>query len=217
MSPNPAVLTWPRPVASGSLAVDYLTILYETSPTGPKTWTGVAIGDADASRVIVVSVGYSGASTNALISVTIGGVAATIHVAKATTPVLAIASASVPTGTTADITVTPTSGSPSRYHVGVWRIVGGPVSVVASGTNEYADTTTHETTLNAAAGGVIIAHGYGTGTDVTWTGVTERWDGLSEVRSTGGDSSTSGATHTFSSTGSTAVAHVIQAATFTTA
>lgn len=96
------------------------------------TFTAQAIGVAAANRRVFVSATSSATSINANISaVTIGGVAATIHAATANTGntrngVVAIASAIVPSGTTADVVVTHTTdiGVLLGCHISVYRATG---------------------------------------------------------------------------------------------
>ncbi len=109
-------------------------------------FTAQAIGAADIGRRVFVSATSSATTANSGISaVTIGGIAATIHAATNNTGntrngVVAIASAIVPTGTTADVVVThplPVLGC----HISVYRASG-----LVSGTP--FDTATSDNAAN---------------------------------------------------------------------
>lgn len=96
------------------------------------TFTARAIGAADIGRRIFVAATSSATSINAHVSaVTIGGVSATIHAEAGNTGntrngVVAIASAIVPSGTTADVVVTHTAdlGVLLGCHISVYRATG---------------------------------------------------------------------------------------------
>lgn len=96
------------------------------------TFTAQAIGAAAADRRIFVSATSSASSNNAAVStITIGGISATIHAQAQNTGntrngVVAIASAIVPSGTTADVVVTHTTdvGVLLGCHVSVYRATG---------------------------------------------------------------------------------------------
>lgn len=113
------------------------------------TFTAQAIGAAAANRRIFVSATSSATSINAAVSaVTIGGIAATIHAATANTGntrngVVAIASAIVPSGATADVVVTHTAdlGVLLGCHISVYRATG-----LVSGTPH--DTATADNAAN---------------------------------------------------------------------
>lgn len=97
--------------------------------TTAYTFTAQAIGAADIGRRVFVSATSSASSLNSGISaITIGGIAATIHAATNNTGntrngVVAIASAIVPTGTTADVIVTHPL-SVLGCHISVYRATG---------------------------------------------------------------------------------------------
>lgn len=159
--------------AAASLTGTYQTVSYNESDLTVYSFTGLAIGAAEANRRVVVIVGNRG---DAIDSATIGGVAATIHGVRASTSALnecAIISAVVPTGTVADVVITLVS-SAVRCTVGVWAITGGPSTIVD--TQVGAETDPSTVTLTTQVGDIVIAGcQWQTGTG-TWTGGTEQFE-----------------------------------------
>lgn len=124
MSPNPALLTWPRPVAAGgSGTTGFVTSAGTSATTGTttRTYSDIAIGDAASDRNVII---VCHARSVNILSATIGGVSATLH-ASFTDGVLrtAIFSAVVTSGTTADIVVTHSS-NPGGVVLGVYAAYG---------------------------------------------------------------------------------------------
>lgn len=146
------------------------------------TFTAVPIGDAASGRYVFVAIPYIlGGSTNiSIASVTIGGVNATIHTQIFEPPEVAVGgvalvSAPVPNGTTADIVVTwAASGSLYEPEIAVYRVTGlrslTPVDIKALA----PVSTTVSATVNVVKGGIVIVcfHTYSSGaTSRTMTGL----------------------------------------------
>jgi hypothetical protein len=136
------------------------------------TFSAQPIGTAAEGRRVVVGIGTN--STRTVSSVTIGGVSASIdatHFVSGDGRV-AIASAVVPTGTTADVVVTLDSGA-LGCGIGVWTLTGGaPTGHVDSGGGDPIGLD-----VSTAAGDVVIAYVAGIANQVfTWTGATERFE-----------------------------------------
>jgi hypothetical protein len=132
------------------------------SKSGAKTWTGVNIGVADASRIIVVAV--SSLSGTAVSAVDVGGVTATNRVDGNRAQLW---TAKVPTGTTCTITLTVLSATLNA--IGVYALYGLSLETpFASGTG------TSSATANVAAGGFAIAcaAGINGSSGPVWTGLT---------------------------------------------
>lgn len=126
----------------------------------------VAIGAADAERIVVAAMRMSTTGSPTTLAFTIGGVAASVRTIRST---ICIIWAKVPTGTTADIVCTAMGGSSptvTQLRAMVYRIVG-PVSV-----HDSVATTGLGSTLSIGlgetAGGATIAMAQATG-NVTWT------------------------------------------------
>ena len=82
-----------------------------------KTLSNVPIGLANASRQVIVCFQTQGANGHTVVSVTIGGVSATIRTTSLGNTTCTIAFAAVPSGTTATVVVT-TSATPGNSAVG---------------------------------------------------------------------------------------------------
>ena len=167
----------------GSLAsalLTYLTSSVSTSNLTTYTYSAVAIGTAHFNRHIVVSVLFDATDDYPPVSVTIGGVSATL--VKAQSSLIALYIAKVPTGTTADIVVTYATAA-LRSAIGVWRLDGlasatphatNGLSFINSGSN-----TIRTVSLSVPAGGVVIAAAMGdttAGTSLFWLTTTEDYD-----------------------------------------
>jgi hypothetical protein len=153
------------------------------------TFPGLSLGSEAEDRLIVVGIS---AGPNAVSSVTIAGVAATIYVQHANFPVIsAIATAMVPVGLTGTIAVSFT-GNNSFAAVSVYALTGALPSPFASATSGAAAPTA---SLSVPSGGVAIGivRGNFPGDGITlptWTGVTQ--DHASTISNTQLSSSASG-------------------------
>lgn len=153
------------------------------TPGAALTFSNFAIGAANAGRLVVACIAaFSGNTGVTLSSVTIGGIAATINVQETTagtggdTIMSIIATAAVPTGTTATVVVN-FSASMSGNAV-VYSMTGASgVAALDTVTDEVG--TPLNGTLDVVAGGVVIAnlHNIGVGSfPVTWTVVTKDYE-----------------------------------------
>lgn len=133
-------------------------------------FTSVPIGDAAPDRQVFVITSDAFAS-----AVVPGGIAAT-KVVAATADALVLWRANVPTGTTASIDVTATGSS--RILIEVYAVYGlaSTTPVATANYTSGGTSTTHSTTIDHPAGGILIA---GVGATVSpgeslssWTGAT---------------------------------------------
>ena len=163
------------------------TLTFQGATSFPNTgqtviFTAVPVGAPASGRYIFVAVPYIlGGSTNiSIASATIGGVVATIHAqvfepAEVAVGGVALISALVPTGTTADITITwASSGAFYEPEIAVYRVTGlrslTPVDIKALA----PVSTTVSATVNVVKGGIVIVcfHTYSSGaTSRTMTGL----------------------------------------------
>lgn len=197
MSPNPALLTWPRPVGGGALTCSYVGATGSSANQQTYTFANVPIGTAAADRTVVVLAMTRASGARTVSSLTIGGTAATIDLNAANLvgspnyETVAVTRLAVPSGDTANIVVT-WSGVTLRCSIFVYTITGGAVAVADTGQGGAASGVV-STVVTGTAGGCIIAGG--TGTDAhTWAGVTqdertgfELWCAGASAATTGGD------------------------------
>lgn len=167
------------PNSSASKTLTYQTAAMDTTDsTKTYTFSGVAIGTAAVDRRVHVTAHTFNIGTPTISSITIGGILATINASRsvAGNTGSAIATALVPTGTTADIVVTWTSSSDSTgCHVGVWSSVGLATSGAYDSDSSVANPQT--ATLSTLDGGFCIAStAQVVAGTVTWTNATERFD-----------------------------------------
>jgi len=145
--------------------------------TGPGassiTFTGYAIGAAAAGRVVVAAIAWSHSVSSTLTGVTIGGVAATpvqTVTAHSTSGRIALYYAVVPTGTTADVAITISTGISSGIACHVWYgfpatstpLDSGSATATGGGIVTVSD-------LQIAAGGILIAFAGGSNSSDPWT------------------------------------------------
>ena len=156
---------------AGGLSLSFISA-HVSGAANSFTVSGVNIGDASTSRSIIVCVGNDagGGGWRNITGLTIGGVTATIDVtAHPQRLPTAIGRAAVPTGTTANITMS-LSGVASALYIAIFRLDGAvAVSDTAIGSTSA--------TVTGATGGVIIASAAGdSAAGNTWTNLTEAWD-----------------------------------------
>lgn len=128
----PKFIYIPAP-ASSAKTVTYLAAYGSSTNASTYTFTSSNIGTASASREVFVVIGFrQSLSSNTVTSVTIAGVSATLgsEASYPSGPRIAIAFASVPSGSTGDIVVN-LSGSVNDCVIGVYRVTGRPVSGAA--------------------------------------------------------------------------------------
>jgi hypothetical protein len=154
-----------------------------TNDATTYTFAGQSLGAAGDRLVVVVGHTLDSAF-NQVSSVTIAGVAATIHVNNTRSGTsdccLFIASAYVPSGTSGDIVVTWQS-STFRCTIGVWALYNlqskSPRATVAPASADPVDLS-----LAVPAGGFVVAGATSLdATGFTWTGLTERYDATGET------------------------------------
>jgi hypothetical protein len=145
-----------------------------TADTNTYTFTDVAIGTADASRIVAAM--FSHRASGTIGSVTIGGVGATLIKAQtAGTSAAYIYAAAVPTGTTATVIITMSAGSSSRCGLGLVSIYDA--SGVAASDSDSSTAEPASVTLTVPTNGVVIGYVWAnSATTYTWTGLTERFD-----------------------------------------
>lgn len=144
----------------------------------PRQFTGYNIGTADASRVVVASIGHGNSAGNTINSVTIGGVSATLATSGGAVGNFArveIWYAVVPSGSTADVEVTcsaePNQNTKCAVHYGYPASstpldTGGQNSVASGAVCTASD-------IQIGVGGVLIAARAGAGGSpaaFAWTG-----------------------------------------------
>lgn len=179
MSPNPAVLTWPRPVAAGAGGFSFVG--HASAPLKANvTNITIPLGEPASDRVIIVAVTSQYGSSVA--GNAINGTTWTDDVyLRATSETTGnIFHYAISTGTTATLTYVTTSNA-GRIGVGVWRATGGTVSLIDTDTGNASDFT-------VATGDLVVSSRYGAA-DTTWSGVTEQYDSVYAVatgRYTGG-------------------------------
>lgn len=168
MSPNPAILTWPRPVAGGggTLSYEYVgPVSSSTSSLVTHTWTDVPIGAAAADRtlVLVVASRYGAGVGFGDDVVEVGGIASTLDAHSNSVYYASIHHIPYPTGATATITVTLGYSNNQGVTVGIYRLTGAPVAVsdTYAGSSPY---TASGTVDDVAIAGSIYNAAY------TWTG-----------------------------------------------
>jgi len=175
------------------------------------TFSSMAYGTADDSRIVVVTVSAGFSNVHGTISsATIGGVSATIIVqgtnqeggtSSIDTSVTGIVAAAVPTGTSGDVVVTlsrSTNSSNRGMGIGVYRLSGpGVVAANDTATNgiNSCSALTQTVSVDTEEDGAVIACSCGSSSygSETWTGLTEnaRGDAGAAVSSTAGAATTS--------------------------
>lgn len=186
----------------GGITKEFLQSVVDTADLTTYTFSAQPIGTASATRRVVVSVERR--LNRAISSASIGGVTASID-ADASDPSnrMSIISAVVPTGTTADVVITFSSGA-INCGIGMWRLSdGAPTGQIATS----ASTQPANLDVTTAVGDIVIAAGgvNSSGTTFTWSGADERFDEVvqSLVCHTGADVIASGALTSITLTPST--------------
>lgn len=165
------------------MSLSFLQSANSTTDTNAYTFAAQNLGTEASDRYIVVTVnGRKAGATTSISSVTVGGVAATIAVQRVNTvtntSVAGIAIAAVPTGATGDIVVT-FADTLARCAIGAYRI-DNLFSATAYDTDSSVSADP-SVGLNVSNPGFAIGTGAASGTgSVTWTGLTEDYDFISE-------------------------------------
>jgi len=157
-------------------------------------FTGVSLGTADASRIIVIGVSAR-AGTRNVTNMSVNFIQATF-IGRQTGAGTTIEQwyAVVPSGTTGTIYVNWTGGQ-DRTGIGVWAINGSNGSI----RDTQGDMNAPSVLIQVASNGAVIGNAFAdsAGGTSTWTGITERYDEAMEGASyqTGGsDAFVSGST-----------------------
>jgi hypothetical protein len=160
----------------GSVTATFQQSAVDISDLIEYTFAAQPIGTASATRRVVVGMGTN--STRTIVGVTIGGVTATIDVSNTLsgTAHVAIASAVVPTGTTADVVITTDGGGLAiGMGLGLWTLTDGdPTGQVATGNGDPVGLT-----VTTTAGDAVIAYAWTTGVGTAlfaWSDATERYE-----------------------------------------
>jgi len=187
-------------VASATaVSYSYRTKASSTANASSYTFSSLDINSAAADRHVHVAVHYGDSSSlPSITSVTIGGITAVANKTSTGSPasLVAIYTAAVPTGTTANVVLT-LSGSPDQAGVGVWVSYGLSSTAAYATGNSTADPAT--ATIATVNGGFCIAaitHTISSAQTVTWTNVTERYDDTIESNAklfSAADAATTGA------------------------
>jgi hypothetical protein len=165
---------WPSVIPPFSAS--FITSDYVLGPLTSTTFSSISIGAADSSRTVVVGVSFNaGGSSRTVSSATIGGVTASvISVAGSGFEGSAIIYADVPTGTTADISLTFSNTVNEAVAIGVYRLIN--VSNVADYTDTSGSTFTTSVTTPSTPSYIISALGVGgDATLVSWSNTTEQY------------------------------------------
>lgn len=160
---------------------EYLGVATEGAGVS-ATFTDVAIGAAAPSRLVVVGLQAPASTSVAVSNVTIGGVSATgIYNVSATSHV-SMWTATIPTGTTAEVVVTMTNVAIS-FGIAVYALYNLESTTRASrvGTSKFISSnqppTTVDVTLAVPENGILIAiNAVNNLQSVSWTGVIEDSD-----------------------------------------
>ena len=177
--------------ASSPITITYIGNTSDGTNQTTYTFTGVSIGTASSDRVVIVAP-FGRANTTSsmsISSITVGGNTPTTNVAQtsgggSTSSAQGIYSINVPSGTTATIAVTFSTGA-LRANIAVWTMTGTNGLTTASATaNSITGSPTVSTTINVPANGGAVASASGGGSTTTWTGLTEDFDTLVEAANT---------------------------------
>ena len=175
--------TLPPPILSDDAVpnpiITYRDYKVDATNLTTYTFTGVAIGPASVGRVVAIA-GRCDMTSGALLSVssiTIGGVAATVHVVSqhngsAIEATSFMASAVVDTGTTADVVIT-WSRTVSRCGIVSWSVEDALYPFPSSVARDATETTSSLFLRTADGDAVAAFTGSIAGGTLTWTGVTE--------------------------------------------
>jgi hypothetical protein len=167
---------------STAFAAAYVTRAQSMAAATSHSFAGIGIGPAHSTRIVVLAIQWQPqvAPVGTETGVSIGGVAAS---QVATSPGLSpgnnircsLYRAAVPTGSTATIAFT-TSNTAQNINIAIWRIVNAASAVPSdTATSNAASDGTRTLTIDAPAGGVVIACAGGNSGAFTWS-ITETYD-----------------------------------------
>jgi hypothetical protein len=173
------------PVGNGDIYLEYITNAINTGNGAVHTYTGVSTGGtATIDTIIIAAVGQTVTGTTAGITgITLDGVSMTELFTRAATGRMAagLFKISGVAATSATIVVTYNNTNPARGGIGVYRVIGGDVTLSNSDDNYTALTaTTFPTTVNIGPWDSAISFGSLTDT-VVYGNTVEDFDVVSET------------------------------------
>lgn len=124
-----------------------------------KTFSSIGIGVAQSDRIVVAVIHFFGnGGARTISSVTIGGVTATIHENDTANQYQTVlVSAVVATGTTGDVVVTSSAGSPSLWACQTYSIRNADSSTpTGSDTIQTTSPSSQTVDINVSEGGIAI-------------------------------------------------------------
>lgn len=143
-----------------AVTLSYIGANASTANTSTYTFTAEPIGAAQSDRDVVVfyTVGDTG-TVGTVSSVTIGGNSATLDVNSANDRIIiGFARLRVTTGTTADIVVNCSGGTPQNCNIAVYRLIGHPTGTPLSAVVGYVTTgaTVATPSMNISNSGAAV-------------------------------------------------------------
>jgi hypothetical protein len=156
---------------TGDTSVTFTDSSVNSGSATAYTFSSQAIGTASSDRVIAVGVS-AGNSPAGVSTLTVGGVSAVKAIDATNSTETELWYASVPSGTTADIVVTFSSGK-GRCGIGVWALTG----VTGVGATNTSTSSTATLTVSGRTKDIVLAvYGGKDHTSVIFSGVTENYD-----------------------------------------
>ena len=163
---------WFASAAEPDSTLAFTASAVNTSAQSSYTFSSQAIGTASSDRVVVVGTSGGSGATDAVSSMTIGGVSAVKAIGIVNNTGTEIWYATVPTGTTASVVVN-WGGTKNRSGIGVWALTG--VSGIGA-TNTSSSSTSTLTVSGNEKDIVIVMWGGKDHSSVSISGVTENFD-----------------------------------------
>ena len=156
---------------TGDTSVTFTDSSVNSGSATAYTFSSQAIGTASSDRVVAVGV-TAGNSAAGVSTLTVGGVSAVKAIDVTNNTEAELWYASVPSGTTADIVVTFSSGK-GRCGIGVWALTG----VTGVGATNTSTSSTATLTVSGITKDIVLAvYGGKDHTSVSFSGVTENYD-----------------------------------------
>lgn len=170
------------PMARRGRSMSFREQRSSASPSLTNNFTSVDLGEADASRLLVVACNYWRFDTTApFSSVTIAGVGASIYGPFFATSsgdyfYSLLAYARVADGATGTVTVAFNTRAPNDLSMGLFALYGVETTApVLTGTDNVG--LNYNLSQNVKAGDLVVGNGsYGISRTSSWNGLTERYD-----------------------------------------
>lgn len=146
-------------IITPSVSVEYITTVSDTVDRTTYTYTGTSIGEADTLRYIVLVMTGGATTVRTISSFTLGGNAMTLVFSQDTASANIAPSVwaiSVPTGTTADISVTFSTSGTVQNAISVYRVLG-LYSTTATATASDSGNSPMTGTVAVATNGIVFA------------------------------------------------------------